>query len=447
MRNRSRSRSRSRDRSRSGSRDRYRGRHGRSEGQVRAPGGDRDGPRNGNWDRDRDLSDRRNFDHRGVPRGGGSRGRGGREGRRSWRDEHEPNRNADRLKEQSKDIGRETAAVCPAPLPEEVAPPPAESSDEDLADLEWNVGADEEDSLKLEEDRRARKERLAALAARARLENEAARAEAEKAAALDDDDDEIEGEDFNGNDHGTMDIIKEGAPQILPALGLDQQQGENGVASSTVNITGGDLGPGKALEVGGVFDMFSDSPNALPGKPSAAGGSVLMVDEGDNPTLQANWTDQEGYYKARVGEVIEGRYKVLGVIGQGVFSVVLKCLDSSENGTEVALKMIRNNDTMRKAAQKEVALLKEIAEKDPHKKKHCVLLLKHLEHRNHTVMVFESLQMNLRETLKKFGRKVGINITAVRSYAKQLFIALKHLAALQIIHADIKPDNILVSQG
>ena len=40
--------------------------------------------------------------------------------------------------------------------------------------------------------------------------------------------------------------------------------------------------------------------------------------------------------------------------------------------SEVALKMIRNNDIMRKAAQKEVALLKELAEHDPANKKHCI---------------------------------------------------------------------------
>ncbi len=40
-------------------------------------------------------------------------------------------------------------------------------------------------------------------------------------------------------------------------------------------------------------------------------------------------------------------------------------------------------------------------------------------------MVFESLQMNLRETLRKFGKHVGINIAAVRTYAKQLLIALR----------------------
>ena len=57
------------------------------------------------------------------------------------------------------------------------------------------------------------------------------------------------------------------------------------------------------------------------------------------------------------------------------------------------------------------------------------------------------VQMNLREVLKKFGRRVGINVTAVRTYARQLFVALRHLASRRVIHADIKPDNILVSQG
>lgn len=40
--------------------------------------------------------------------------------------------------------------------------------------------------------------------------------------------------------------------------------------------------------------------------------------------------------------------------------------------SEVALKMIRNNDTMRKAAQKEISLLKELAEHDPTNRKHCI---------------------------------------------------------------------------
>ena len=55
--------------------------------------------------------------------------------------------------------------------------------------------------------------------------------------------------------------------------------------------------------------------------------------------------------------------------------------------------------------------------------------------------------MNLRETLKKFGKGVGINVTSVRVYGKQLLIALRHLESLKIVHADIKLDNILVNNN
>ena len=52
--------------------------------------------------------------------------------------------------------------------------------------------------------------------------------------------------------------------------------------------------------------------------------------------------------------------------------------------------------------------------------------------------------MNLREVVKRFGKDVGLNIRAVRAYAHQLFLALSLLRKLNIMHADIKPDNILV---
>ena len=152
--------------------------------------------------------------------------------------------------------------------------------------------------------------------------------------------------------------------------------------------------------------------------------------------------------------MIKDRYRTLGVVGKGVFATVLKCSDSKtilyENTDKqtngfVAIKMIRNNDTMRKAADKEKAILIMIAENDVTNKKHCVRLLENFEFRNHTALVFEYHQMNLRETLKKFGKDVGINMSAVRLYARQLFVALKHLSDLRVVHADIKLDNILCS--
>ena len=54
--------------------------------------------------------------------------------------------------------------------------------------------------------------------------------------------------------------------------------------------------------------------------------------------------------------------------------------------------------------------------------------------------------MNLRELLKKVGGAGGGGITleAVRFYAHQMFLGLSLLKKSKILHADLKPVNILV---
>lgn len=54
--------------------------------------------------------------------------------------------------------------------------------------------------------------------------------------------------------------------------------------------------------------------------------------------------------------------------------------------------------------------------------------------------------INLRDVLKKSGiRDVGISLNAVRAYAYQMFLGLSLLRKCNILHADLKPDNVLVN--
>src|SRR6195952_5300419 len=94
---------------------------------------------------------------------------------------------------------------------------------------------------------------------------------------------------------------------------------------------------------------------------------------------------------------------------------------------------------------KEIEILQKLNESDPEDRKHMIRLERHFEHKGHLCMVFENLSINLREVLKKFGRDVGINLKAVRSYAQQMFLGLSLLKKCNILHADIKPDNVLVN--
>lgn len=165
-----------------------------------------------------------------------------------------------------------------------------------------------------------------------------------------------------------------------------------------------------------------------------------------------NATDAEGYYRVHLGEVLYDRFKVYAYTGQGVFSNVVRAIDldtKSDNNLrgndKTAVKIIRKNDLMHRAAMKELKVIKVLNDRDPNDKSHVLRFYESFYHKRHLCLVFESLHINLREVLKKFGGGgVGLHIRAIRAYAQQLFMALKLLRKCKIIHADIKPDNIMV---
>ncbi|KAI0668299.1 kinase-like protein [Trametes maxima] len=161
--------------------------------------------------------------------------------------------------------------------------------------------------------------------------------------------------------------------------------------------------------------------------------------------------DPEGYYQIILGEQLDGgRYQVFSSLGKGMFANVVRARvlqgEVGEVGKEVAIKIVRCQESMYKAGLKEAQILNKIKQADPEDKKHIVRLERTFEHRGHLCLVFESLSMNLREVVKRFGKDVGLNIRAVRAYAHQLFLALSLLRKSNIMHADIKPDNILVNE-
>ncbi|KMU71714.1 LOW QUALITY PROTEIN: serine/threonine-protein kinase ppk5 [Coccidioides immitis RMSCC 3703] len=196
-------------------------------------------------------------------------------------------------------------------------------------------------------------------------------------------------------------------------------------------------------------DMFAEEPPSTVAQNAqaqiAVKPSIAQPQELDM-SMMDNWDDPEGYYNVMLGELINGRYHVQQNLGKGMFSSVVRCTDS-KTGRLVAVKIIRNNDTMRKAGFKEIEILQQLRAADPDDRKHIIRFDRQFEHKGHLCMVFENLSMNLREVLKKFGRDVGINLRAIRAYAQQMFLGLSLLRKCNIIHADLKPDNLLVNEN
>lgn len=210
------------------------------------------------------------------------------------------------------------------------------------------------------------------------------------------------------------------------------------------------------------FDMFSSSVSPVDTTTSNV-VKVAGVNENTKVDRQQDWDDSEGYYKSTIGEVMhldlpnasgcDIQFKIAGVIGKGVFSTVLKCSTESSNlaspllPPQVALKVIRHNDTMAKAALNEIRFLQRLTNASSPGVIRLLLPSDNnpIEYRGHTVLVFPYEEYNLRDVLAKFGKGVGLSLVAVRSYLAQMLSGLWQLKQHKIIHSDLKPDNILVS--
>lgn len=93
----------------------------------------------------------------------------------------------------------------------------------------------------------------------------------------------------------------------------------------------------------------------------------------------------------------DGRYQIYTTLGKGMFSAVVKArvLKASADeplGIDVAIKIIRSQESMYKAGLKEIQILNKLRAADPDDKKHLIRLDRTFEHRGHLCMVFENLR-------------------------------------------------------
>ncbi|VDL89331.1 unnamed protein product, partial [Schistocephalus solidus] len=156
-----------------------------------------------------------------------------------------------------------------------------------------------------------------------------------------------------------------------------------------------------------------------------------------------------GYHPVKIGQMYNGRYHVVRKLGWGHFSTVWLCWDLVSKRF-VAMKVVKSAAHYTETALDEIKLLTCVRESDPEHPFRCktVQLLDDFKVSGvngvHVCMVFEVLGHNLLKLIIRSGYH-GIPVENVRTIIRQTLEGLHYLhEKCQIIHTDIKPENILV---
>ncbi|CCX08292.1 Similar to Serine/threonine-protein kinase SKY1; acc. no. Q03656 [Pyronema omphalodes CBS 100304] len=198
-----------------------------------------------------------------------------------------------------------------------------------------------------------------------------------------------------------------------------------------------------------------DTPGSN-GVDSRASSSSRSGDEDETNTAdEEDYEDycEGGYHPVQVGETFkEGRYEVIRKLGWGHFSTVWLSRDN-QCGRHVALKVVRSASHYTETALDEIKLLKRIVSANPDHpgKAHVVQLLDSFEHKGpngtHVCMVFEVLGENLLGLIKRYKHR-GIPMALVKQITKQVLLGLDYMhRECEIIHTDLKPENVLIEIG
>lgn len=99
---------------------------------------------------------------------------------------------------------------------------------------------------------------------------------------------------------------------------------------------------------------------------------------------------------------------------------------------------------------REVKIMQKITAAQKSSNKHSANILAMREsffHEGHFCIVFDLMCANVRQVLSEHGKFCGLHLSAVKCYGRQLLQALALLEEISIIHADVKPDNLLVDSS
>ncbi|XP_070620895.1 homeodomain-interacting protein kinase 4 [Erythrolamprus reginae] len=134
-------------------------------------------------------------------------------------------------------------------------------------------------------------------------------------------------------------------------------------------------------------------------------------------------------------------YDVFEILGKGTFGEVVKSWKRS-TGEMVAIKILKNDSYRSRIIKNELKLLQTMSEVDS-EESHIVQFHEFFHDELKFYLVFELLEQNLFDFQKEHNFS-SLPVRHIRTVTTQVLRALAKLKELSIIHADLKPENIML---
>lgn len=152
--------------------------------------------------------------------------------------------------------------------------------------------------------------------------------------------------------------------------------------------------------------------------------------------LNFGFDDKDNNLIVNKDDHINYRYQVLGRLGTGMFGKVYKCQDHKSKCV-ISLKIMRNDPEWSLQSINEIKILKQLNHEN------LLSYIDYFNFRSHICITTELLSVTLLEALEATKFK-GFDIQVIQLWSKQLLSGLEYIHSHDIIHGDLKPENIML---
>ncbi|XP_027131748.1 homeodomain-interacting protein kinase 2-like [Larimichthys crocea] len=141
------------------------------------------------------------------------------------------------------------------------------------------------------------------------------------------------------------------------------------------------------------------------------------------------------------GTTLGNFHKVESILGEGGFGYVTQCLNLKTNKHE-AIKIMKSSHKTIQQARLEICILKRLRCLNPDT---CNIVRWNgfFFDQDRICLNFDLMDLSLYSYLKERNFE-GLTTTELRPVIAQLATALSHLRSIGLVHADLKPDNVMI---